>query len=121
MDYLISLNNISIKSCKCYESYWKNVIKSKHSVIHFDASIEKVFSYRKYFVDGKMIYHICKNCLNEVIRTIPLRTMEFETTTKERLNCIFKLRNNTMLIEGCCYGCINFVICNFSSCVLINI
>ena len=121
MDYLISLNNTSIKSCKCYETYWKNARRSKNPVIYFDASIEKVSTYRKCFVDGKSIYHICKNCLNEVIRSIPLRVIEFETTMKGRLTCISELRNNSILIDDCCHGCINFVIFNFSSCLLINI
>ena len=119
MDYLLSLNYKSIKSCKCYETYWKNVSRSKNPV--FEASIEKVFTYRKYCVDGKSIYHICKNCLNEAIRLIPLRITEFETTMKGRLTCIFELRNNSILIDDCCHGCINSVIINFSSCVLINI
>ena len=47
-------------------SYWKNVINSKNPVIHFDASI------RKYYVDGKSIYHICKSCLSQAICLIPL-------------------------------------------------
>ena len=118
MGYKISLKDTSIKSCKCYESYWKNVISSKNPVIYFDASIEKEL---KYYVDGKSIYHICKNCLNEAIRSIPLRIIEFETTMKGRLTCISELRNNSILIDDCCLACINFVISNFSSCVLINI
>ena len=46
MDYKISLKDTSIKSCKCYGSYWKNVINGKNPVIHFDASIEKELTYR---------------------------------------------------------------------------
>ena len=121
MDYKISLNDTSIKSCKCYETYWKNVSKSKNPVIQFDASIEKVSTYRKYFLEGKSIYHICQNCLNEAIRLIPFRVIEFETTIKGRLTCICELRENRIFIDDCCNGCINFVIRNFSSCVLIDI
>ena len=121
MNYSISLKNTSIKSCKCYKTYWKNACRSKNPVIYFDASIEKVSTYRKYFVDGKLIYHICENCFNEAIRLIPLRIIEFETTIKGRLTCISELRNNSIPLNDCCHGCINFVISNFSSCVLIDI
>ena len=121
MDYVISLDDTTIKSCKCYQTYWKNVRRSKNPLIEFDVSIEKVSTYRKYYVDGKSIYHICKNCLNQAIPLIPLRIIEFETTMKGRLTCISELRNNRILIDDCCDGCINFVIYNFSSCVLIDI
>ena len=120
MGYKISLKDTSIKSCKCYESYWKNVINSKNPVIHFDASIEKELTYRKYYVDGKSIYHICKSCLSQAICLIPSTIIEFETTIKRRLTCISKLRNSYILIEDCCQSCINFVIFNFSTCVLID-
>ena len=121
MGYKISLKDTSIKSCKCYEAYWKNVINSKNPFIHFDALIEKELTYRKYYVEGKSIYHICKNCLNQAICSIPSAIIEFETTIKRRLTCISKLRNSYILIDDCCQGCINFVIFNFSSCVLIDI
>ena len=121
MGYKISIKDISIKSCKCYESYWKNVINSKNPVINFDASIEKELTYRKYYVDGKSIYHICKSCLSQAICLIPLTIIEFETRIKRRLICISKLRNSYILIEDCCQGCIDCVILNFSSCVLIDI
>ena len=120
-DYKILLKDTSIKSCKCYEAYWKNVINSKIPVIHFDALIEKELTYRKYYVKGKSIHHICKNCLNQAICSIPSTIIEFETTMKRRLTCISELRNNSILIGDCCDGCINFVIFNFSSSVLINI
>ena len=121
MGYKISLKDTSIKSCKCYETYWKNVISSKNPVIHFDASIEKELTYRKYYVEGKSIYHICKSCLTQAICLIPSTIIEFETTIKRRLTCISKLRNSYILIDDCCQGCINFVIFNFTSCVLIDI
>ena len=121
MRYKISLKDKSIRSCKCYETYWKNVINSKNPVIHFDASVEKDLTYKKYDVNAKLIYHICKNCLNQAICLIPSTIIEFETTIKRRLICISKLRNSYILIDNCCQGCINFVIFNFSSCVLIDI
>ena len=96
----------------------KNVINSKNSVIHFDASIEKD---GKYYVDDKSIYHICKSCLSQAICLIPLTIIKFETTIKRQLTCISKLRNSYILIDDCCQGCINFVIFNFTSCVLIDI
>ena len=40
---------------------------------------------------------------------------------KRRLICISKLRYNYIPIDECCHGCINFVIFNFSSCVMIDI
>ena len=97
MGYKISLKDTSIKSCKCYESYWKNVINSKNPVIHFDASIEKELTYRKYYADGKSIYHICKSCLSQAICLIPLTIIEFEMRIKRRLACIFELRNSYIL------------------------
>ena len=121
MGYKISLKDTSIKSCKCYEPYWKNVISSKNPIIHFDASIEKELTYRKYYVEGKSIYHICHNCLNQAICSIPSTIIEFEMEIKRRLICISKLRYNYIPIDECCHGCINFVIFNFSSCVMIDI
>lgn len=52
---------------------------------------------------------------------IPLDIIDFETKIKGQMICISKLRNNFILIDDCCQGCVNFVIRNYSSAFLIDI
>ena len=46
---LILMKITTIKSCKCYTEYWKKMKMSTFSYVEFNYSIEKTFSYRKYF------------------------------------------------------------------------
>ena len=50
---LIPLKDFSVKCCKCYVDYWKSLRHSndnKSSIIDYDYSIEKVKSFRKFFI-----------------------------------------------------------------------
>ena len=114
--HLIPMTETVIKSCKYYESYWVKLKELKFPVIEFDYSVEKAFSYRKYFSNDKILFHFCINCLNEIISNIPLRIIEFEITRKGNMQCIYKVKHNIMPLGQCCYSCINFVIHRYSSC-----
>ena len=45
MSYKISLKDTSIKSCKCYETYWKKVINSKNPLIQLFKSSDMFNSF----------------------------------------------------------------------------
>lgn len=120
MKYLIKLDKVTIKSCNCYQSYWKKVRESKDLVVNFDQSIEKVFSYKKYYRAGKVIYHCCENCLSEIIAAIPLTIINF-TILKGQMKCIYNIRHNFISLRECCNDCINFLMTNYSSCFFVEI
>ena len=122
MNYQINLDKVIIKSCNCYQSYWKKVRKDSlvNSVVNFDHSIEKVFSYRKYCPAGKAIYHCCENCLSQIVAAIPLTIIDF-TILKGQMKCIYNIRHNFISLRECCDGCINFVIANYSSSFFVQI
>ena len=56
---LIPLKITTIKSCKCYTDYWKTMKMSTFPYVEFNYSIEKTFSYRKYFYRQDLFYHFC--------------------------------------------------------------
>ena len=121
MNYQINLDKVIIKSCNCYQSYWKKVREeSLVNSVNFDHSIEKVFSYRKYFLAGKAIYHCCENCLSQIIAAIPLTIIDF-TILKGQMKCIYNIRHNFISLRESCHGCINFVIANYSSSFFVEI
>ena len=119
--YLIPLHNTKVRCCKCYQSYWKKVKESKNSLIDFDDSIEKVFSYRKYFGDAQTLNHFCKNCLSDGMYRIPYEIVKFEAKVRGKMNCIWKFKSGEIPMTKCCCGCINFIVCNYGSCFLIEI
>ena len=47
----VPLHKTIIKSCKCYAEYWKELKEKAKPYVPFDYSIEKVFTYRKYFAN----------------------------------------------------------------------
>ena len=117
----IPLTNTTIKSCKCYAKYWKELRGKKNPFLQLDYSVEKAFTYRKYFGDDKILYHFCINCLHEIIANVPMRIFEFELTMKGRAGCIFKYKHNSIPLAECCCSCINFVIHRFSSNFFIDV
>ena len=51
---------------------WIQLKDLSFPVVEFDYSVEKAFSYRKYFPHDRMLFHFCINCLNEIVNSIPL-------------------------------------------------
>ena len=118
---MIPLKETAIKSCKCYAEYWKVLKEKKNPFIQFDYSVEKAFTYRKYFADNKLLYHFCINCLHEVVMNIPMRIIEFEVSMKGRALCIFKFKHDSMPLGEVCCICVNFMIHRFSSNFFIDV
>ena len=112
--HLIPMSNTVIKTCICYESYWIQLKNLSFPVVEFDYSIEKAFSYRKYFSEDRLLFHFCINCFNEIVNSVPLRIVEFEMQ-KGYIRCIYKIKHNIIPIGHCCPTCINFVIQRYSS------
>ena len=117
----VPLHKTVIKSCKCYEEYWKELKEKAKPYIPFDYSIEKVFTYRKYFANDNLLYHFCINCLYEVISNIPKAIIECELIIKGRLSCIFKYKLNDIPLGEICCLCVNFIIHRFSSNFIIDV
>ena len=64
---LILLCITTVKSCRCYEQYWKTMKMLKFPYVEFDYSIEKTLSYRKYFYRQNLLYHFCINCFFDLV------------------------------------------------------
>ena len=120
-DCVIPLSNTTVRCCKCYVEYWKQLKEAKITFCEFNYSLEKAFTYRKYFENDKILYHFCINCLHEVISNIPMRIFEFELMMKNRGGCIYMYKNNQISLGECCSICINFVILRFTSCFFIDV
>ena len=75
---IISMNIATVKSCRCYREYWKAIKMSTSPYVEFDYSIEKTFSYRKYFYHQNLLYHFCINCFFDIVLSIPIKIIEYE-------------------------------------------
>ena len=120
-DFLILFKDVSVKCCKCYADYWRSLRKdqNKKDCFHFDYSIEKVKSFRKYFSEERTLFHFCINCFNVIMCSIPISIVEFEVNQRKCGGCVANIllgneigRNG--LSEKIWNGCINFVIERFS-------
>ena len=105
---LILLNQTTVKSCKCYEQYWKTMKTSAFPFVEFNYSIEKTLSFRIYRQD--LLYHFCINCFYDIVLSIPMEIIEYENL-KGRMGC-FRLKS--MLLGDCCQMCINDIIEHYS-------
>ena len=108
----------TIKSCKCYTEYWKTMKKLTFSYVEFDYSIERTFSYRKYFYRRDLFYHFCINCFFEIVLSIPLDVIKYENLNGH-LGC-FK-SEKTLLENDSCVGCVNYIIEHYSTFFLTTI
>ena len=113
--YYIPLSSTCVKSCRCYEEYWKSLKAKTVEYVEFDYSIEKAFSYRKYFEEDAILYHFCINCLHEIAVTIPITVINFEIYLRKRGLCIHKFKNNALTLGDVCGKCVNLIIDRFSS------
>lgn len=111
----IPLSSTCVKSCRCYGEYWKSLKAKNVEYVEFDYSIEKAFSYRKYFEEDAILYHFCINCLHEIAVTIPITVINFEIYLRKRGLCIHKFKNNALTLGDVCGKCVNLIIDRFSS------
>ena len=111
---LIPLYITTVKSCKCYEQYWKAMKMLTSPYVEFNYSIEKTFSYRKYFYHQNLLYHFCINCFFDTVSSIPMRIIEDEIL-KGHIGCIFKIRHTNMVLGECCPICVNYTIKHYST------
>ena len=109
---LIAIRTTTIKSCKCYTEYWKTIKKITFPYVEFNYSIEKTFSYRKYFHRQDLFCHFCINCFYEVVLSIPLDVIEHENLNGH-MGCF---KSEKILLENdCCLGCVNYIIEHYST------
>ena len=101
--------------------YWKELKDKAKPYVPFDYSIEKVFTYRKYFANDNLLYHFCINCLYDVIDHIPKAKIEVEFIINGRLSCIFNYKLNAIPLDEICCLCVNFIIHRFSSNFIIDV
>ena len=112
-------DELTIKCCKCYESYWKE-LKSAAGVYHvFNESIEKNKSIRRFFSEVKVLFHYCFPCLKEVMikkKIVVVKDSDlikakdvFKSIVAES-SCIAAVLNQTQDIETICSSCINFML-----------
>ena len=118
--YLVPMSNTTVKTCRCYEKYWRQLKVLTFPVVEFNYAIEKSFSYRKYFPHEGLLYHFCINCLNDIVNSIPLRIIEFEMQ-KGHIGCIFKVRYHCILLGQSCPACVNYIIRRYSSMFFITV
>ena len=108
---LIPIDITTIMSCRCYSEYWKTIKMSTPLYVQFDYSIEKTFSYRKYFYHQNLLYHFCINCFFDIVLSIPMNIIEDENL-RGYMGCI---RYKTMLLDDCCPMCVNYIIKYYSA------
>ena len=114
----IPIKITTIKSCKCYTEYWKTMKILAFPYVEFNYSIEKTFSYRKYFYRQDLFYHFCINCLFEVGLSIPSDIIQYENS-RGNMGCFnFK---NMLLKDDCCVGCVNYIMEHYSTMFLTTI
>ena len=118
---LIPLSSTGVKSCRCYKDYWKPLRAANVPYVQFDYSIEKAFSYRKYFDEDAILYHFCINCLHQIVIAIPTTVINMEIFLRKRGLCIHKVKNNTFTLGEMCTNYVNLIIGRFAGDILINI
>ena len=111
--FLIPMENTTVKTCRCYYNYWQQLKLSTYPIVEFNYSIERSFSYRKYFFHEGLLYHFCINCLFDVVCSIPMQIMEIEMQ-RGHMGCIFRFRHKTMPLGEACSACINYSIRHYS-------
>ena len=117
----IQLSSTWVRSCRCYEQYWKSLKAANVQYVQFDYSIEKAFSYRKYFHEDAVLYHFCINCLHQITTAIPTIVINWEIFLRKRGLCVHKFKNNTLPLGEVCTNCVNLIVGRFGGDFLINI
>ena len=107
---LILLRQTTVKSCKCYEQYWKTMKTEVFPFVEFNYSIEKTLSFRIYFSGKSCLYHFCINCFYDVVLSIPMEIIDYENL-KGHMGC-FRLKS--MLLGDCCQTCVYYIIEHYS-------
>lgn len=118
--FFIPMAKTTVKTCRCYEKYWRQLKLSTSEMLEFNYAIERSFSYRKYFADQRLLYHFCINCLFDVACSIPMHIIEFEMR-KGHMGCIFKFRHNAMALGESCSACVNYVMHRYTGMFFITI
>ena len=109
---LIPMYITTVKSCRCYKKYWKAIKMLTSPYVEFDYSIEKTFSYRKYFYRQNLLYHFCINCFFDIVLSIPMKIIEDENL-RGHMSCI---KNASMVFGGdCCTICVNYIIKHYGA------
>ena len=108
---LIPINITTIMSCRCYSEYWKAMKMSTFPYVEFNYSIEKTFSYRKYFYYEDLLYHFCINCFYDIVLSLPIMIIEYENL-RGHMGC---LKNQSLLLSECCPICVNYTVKHYST------
>ena len=115
-DCLIPFKEISVKCSKCYVDYWKSLRESsKLKIIEHDYSIEKVKTYRKYFVEEKTLLHFCLDCFKTITVSIPLSGVISEMKLCSRGGCVAAVLLGDITFEEICSCCVNFIVERFAN------
>ena len=112
--FLVPMQITTVKSCRCYQGYWRALKMSTSPYFEFNYSIEKAFSYRKYFSQQGLLYHFCINCFFDIVSSIPMRIIEYDML-RGHMGCIFKFRHKGMVLGECCSKCINYSVQHYST------
>ena len=121
-NYLVPFESTIIKCCKCYESYWKQLRKSKQSFFEFDYSIERKKTFRKLFCTERTLFHFCVDCFKKVIFSNQFLIVDPHEYFREgHFNkflvphgiCIAGILKGKFDVESTCNGCVNFIIGRF--------
>ena len=107
---LIPIDITTVKSCRCYREYWKAIKMLTSPNVEFDYSIEKTFSFRKYFYHQNLLYHFCINCFFDIVLSIPMEIIEYENL-KGQMGCF---KNKSMVLGESCPTCVNYIIEHYS-------
>ena len=115
------LDEISIKCCPCYNTFWKEIREKKIGNVKFD-DVEKVKSIRKYFWEEKFLCHCCIDCcLKNIILSFSVSNLLEEVNNRKKGLCILKYKCDEMSLEEICDGCIVFVIINRKDDMLLTV
>ena len=116
-NYCLSIDDLTINCCPCYEDYWKNVKQSNRTTF-MDYSIEKNESSRVYVGDEKIFIHFCYVCLKKNLfkkQYLIVSSLEFLSNQQNTLlvaenGCIADVLRGRKKIETVCSGCVIFII-----------
>ena len=118
----LQFDNFSVKSCQCYENYWRTIRESNEEVFQFDYSIEKKKRFRKIFLENMTLFHFCAEGLKKAIFNIQFIIVTFqEYYSGNNFNkflvvdntCIAQILKGKCNIENICNGCIQFMLERF--------
>ena len=112
---LFVLERISVRTCCCYGSRWKDAKEKKEITFKFIDDFEKEKFYnngciKKFFLLDNKFYCSCFDCLIDTINSFASEDIFKEMiNTKIKGMCVLKIKCQEMILKDLCTACLVFV------------